>query len=64
MKNVVPLAGDVDRNVYGPSKPVLLNWSSPSRGTWIEIARQSCRYQSLSVVPLAGDVDRNWIFSS
>ena len=33
--------------------------SSPSRGTWIEIALHQQLHQFSKVVPLAGDVDRN-----
>ena len=56
---VVPLAGDVDRNP--PKAPDVWGYcpSSPSRGTWIEIALNGRRFPGRSVVPLAGDVDRN-----
>ena len=37
MAIVVPLAGDVDRNVRQVLYEALANGSSPSRGTWIEM---------------------------
>ena len=37
---VVPLAGDVDRNLNASDKEKADTLSSPSRGTWIEISRR------------------------
>ena len=56
---VVPLAGDVDRNREVTGGKVVAVRSSPSRGTWIEIACAASGYGAGRVVPLAGDVDRN-----
>ena len=58
--SVVPLAGDVDRNMVRMLIGKSMYWSSPSRGTWIEIFCRWCPGMPGTVVPLAGDVDRNY----
>ena len=56
---VVPHAGDVDRNSCTYWMPSALSWSSPTRGTWIEMHRSHTAPTFCLVVPHAGDVDRN-----
>ena len=59
--SVVPLAGDVDRNIKVTSPCHDAAKSSPSRGTWIEIVIASiCRLYNV-VVPPAGDGGRNLV---
>ena len=56
---VVPRKGDVDRNRQISTLPGYIQWSSPARGTWIEIGRCTWSTIGIHVVPRKGDVDRN-----
>ena len=58
-RNVVPRKGDVDRNKAAVFQPVVVERSSPARGTWIEIERGRVENGNITVVPRKGDVDRN-----
>ena len=56
---VVPRKGDVDRNDNWALISAASMWSSPARGTWIEMPCAVDRAELYNVVPRKGDVDRN-----